>query len=344
MPADPTVSADDVPAATAVVLPPKAAGGDAGTLGLLLLVSCVVIWGVNAVAFKVAQRPSVGVGLDPVLLNGVRFLLVAPLLVLIVRLRRPDALKVTDRRDLWRYALFGFVSIVLGETLPAAAVRFTSVANMTLLGPGTISLFTALWAVVLREQRLSRSGWVGALVATCGVALVAAAGRGGLRLEGGTALLGDAIALGRSATQGLYLLFLVRTLRERSVLTVSVYNVVFGALLFLPYVLWKAPSVPWARVPPQVWAAVAWSVLPTTVYGFLVWNWAMRRAGAVAATNVMYLQPVFGALAAWLILGEPLRAGQVLGGLVIVGGIVVLRWDAMRGAGFTPRLPWRRSV
>lgn len=323
---------------------------EAGRLGLLLLISCVVIWGINAVAFKVAQRPPTGVGLDPILLNGVRFLIVAPLLLLIVGLRSPDVLKITDRRDLVRYAIYGFVSIVMGETLPAAAVRFTSVANMTLLGPGTISLFTALWAVLLREQRLTRSGWIGALVAMAGVGMVAAAGKGGLHLSHGPALIGDTIALGRSVTQGLYLLFLVRTLRERPVLAVSVWNVVFGALWFLPYVLWKAPTVPWAQVHAQVWIAIAWIVLPTTVYGFLVWNWAMRRAGAVAATNVMYLQPLFGAVAAWLILGEPLRAEQMLGGLVIVGGIVLLRWDTMMGAGFAlggrglpyPRLPWRR--
>ena len=305
----------------------------ASRLGMLLLLSCVAIWGINAVASKVGTRGPYA--FDAVMLNGLRFLLVAPFFLVIVAVRRPGALRVENKRDLLRYAAYGCISVAASETLLTLSVRYTSVANMTLLGPGTISLFTALWAVLLREQQLTRTGWIGAFVALLGVGLVASSG-GGLRLDP-ESFKGDALALFRSALQGGYMLLLTRTLRERPVLTVSVYNVLFGALAFLPYVLWKAPSIEWAKVPTDVWVALAWTVLPTTVYGFLAWNWSMRRTGAVAATNMMYLVPVFGAVAAWAVLGEPLRWGQVMGGIVIVAGIVTLRWDTMISAGYIPR-------
>lgn len=316
----------------------------ASRLGMLLLLSCVAIWGINAVAFKVGTRGAYA--FDAVMLNGLRFLLVAPFFLLIVALRRPGALRVENKRDLLRYAAFGVISVAASETLLTLSVRYTSVANMTLLGPGTISLFTALWAVLLREQKLTRAGWIGAVVALLGVGLVAGSG-GGLRFDP-ESLKGDAIALFRSAMQGGYLLLLTRTLRERPVLTVTVYNVLFGALAFVPYVLWKAPQTQWTKIPGDVWLALAWTVLPTTVYGFLAWNWSMRRTGAVAATNMMYLIPVFGAVAAWAVLGEPLHWGQVTGGVVIVAGIVTLRWDTMISAGYIPRflslrLPWRHD-
>jgi drug/metabolite transporter (DMT)-like permease len=294
-----------------------------------------VIWGVNAVAFKVGGRT-----FDPILLNGLRFLAVAPCLALIVAARSPALLRTEGRADLLRYAAYGFVSVALGEVLMTYAVQYTSVANMTLLGPGTISLFTALWAVALREQTLTRVGWVGALVAFAGVGMVAALGGGshGLRLDP-TSLKGDAIALLRSAVHGGYLLLLARTLRERPVPTVTVYNVVFAALWLLPYVLWRAPGVAWAEVPGVAWLALLWTIVPTTVYGYLVWNWGMRRVGAVASTNFMYLLPVFAALAGWVLLKEPITIGQVLGGVVIVLGIVLLRWDAMASAGLWVNLP-----
>lgn len=332
------------PSLTVAIVPAKTEGAEdtASRFGMLLLLSCVGIWGVNAVAFKVGTRGPYA--FDAVLLNGLRFLLVAPLFLVIVAIKRPGALRVADKRDLLRYAAYGFISVAASETLLTLSVRYTSVANMTLLGPGTISLFTALWAVLLREQRLTRTGWIGAVVALLGVALVASAG-GGLRVDQ-ESLKGDALALFRSAIQGGYLLLLTRTLRERPVLTVTVYNVLFGALAFVPYVIWKAPTVAWGKVPGDAWIALAWTVLPTTVYGFLAWNWSMRRTGAVAATNLMYLIPVFGAVAAWAILGEPLHLGQVIGGLVIVAGIVTLRWDTMISGGYIPRfpavrLPWR---
>ena len=311
-------------------------GNAAHGLGSLLLLSCVVIWGVNAVAFKVG-----GHTFDPVLLNGLRFLAVAPCIALIVLARDPGALRVQNRGDLLRYALYGLSSIALSESLMALAARHTSVANVTLLGPGTVSLFTALWAVALKEQTLTRFGWAGAVVALLGVGMVAtgyplgaAAARGGaqsLRLDD-RSLFGDGIALLRSVIQGGYLLLLTRTLRERSVLTVTVYNVVFGALWLLPYVVWRAPEIAWARVPQEAWWSLLWTIVPTTVYGFLAWNWGMRQVGAVAATNLFYLIPVFAALAAWALLHEPLTAGQVLGGVVIVAGIVLLRWDTLLSA------------
>jgi drug/metabolite transporter (DMT)-like permease len=218
---------------------------------------------------------------------------------------------------------------------------------MTLVGPGTISLFTAFWAVALGEQKLSRLGWTGAFVALFGVGVVASAGGHGFSLDRHS-LIGDGLALFRSVVQGGYMLLLARALRQRSVLTVTVYNCVWGALWLLPYVLWRAPRLDWQGVPPLAWWALLWTVVPTTLYGFLAWNWGMRQVGAVAATNFIYLNPVFAALAAWLLLGEPLGWGQVLGGAVIVLGIVLLRWDSLLSAGvplnFPPlRLPWRRG-
>ena len=121
-----------------------------------------------------------------------------------------------------------------------------------------------------------------------------------------------------------------------------------SALWLLPYTLWRAVSFPWAEVPPVVWWALFWTIVPTTLYAFLAWNWAMGQVGAIAATNMFYLMPLASAVAAWTLLGEPITFGQVIGGVVIVVGIVLLRWEALVTTGFIrlpenwPRLPWKR--
>lgn len=303
-------------------------------IGLLLLLSCVAIWGANAVAFKIGTHPASGIGFDPVLMNGLRFILVAPLLLAFIAFRDPGALRVPNRADLFRYAIYGLFSIVISETLLTVALTYTSVANMTLLGPGTMPLFTALWATVLDKQKLSRAGFIGALVAIGGVGIVAGAG-GNLQLSS-TSLIGDGISLGRSVLQGVYMIYLNRSLREHNPFTVTIYNVLFGTLWFLPYIAWKAPGFAWGEVSWQVWAALGWTVLPTSVYGFLVWNTVMPRVGPVAATNVFYLLPLFGALSAWAILGEPLTIAQMTGGTVIIAGLIILRWETLVAAGIVP--------
>jgi drug/metabolite transporter (DMT)-like permease len=323
----------------------------ASPVGMLLLLSCIAIWGVNAVTVKIATKPPTGVGFDPVFLTGLRFLVVAPCLAAMVALRGRAAALRLEKGDGWRYAAFGFVAIVLAETLIPMALRYSTVANVTLLSHGTLSLFTALWALLLFGQRLARTGWAGAAIALVGVGVVAGSApttgaRGGLHF-GGANWRGDAFAIFRSVEHSCYLLYLSRWLRQRSVLQVTVYNCVFGALWLLPYVIYRAVGFPWAQVPPIVWGAFAWTVIPTTLYGFLAWNWGMSRVGAVAASNMFYLMPISAAVAAWAILGEPVTRGQALGGLVIIIGILLLRWDTMVAAGlrlpdWRLRLPWGR--
>src|SRR5688500_11727486 len=111
------------------------APGTGSPLAMALLLSCVMIWGVNAVAYKVA-----GPAFDPLSLTGLRSLAVSPCLTLLVALTNPSALRIGSRSDVVRYLLYALISVALGETLMVLAVHYTSVANMTLLGPGTIPL------------------------------------------------------------------------------------------------------------------------------------------------------------------------------------------------------------
>ncbi len=293
----------------------------------LLLLSCIAIWGVNAVALKAASRPAVGVGFDALFLSGLRFVICAPVFALLLWKTRPELLKLS-RREVGLYTIFGFFSVFVGEALSALAVRYTSVANLTLLSNGTLPLCTALWAWLLFKQSPGRLALPGALLALIGVALIALHAPGGLKL-GGETWRGDALALLRSAIHGGYLLFLGRWLREHAPLQVTLYNVGFGAFWALPYVLWRGAQFPWSQVSPLVWGALAWTIVPTTLFGFVAWNSAVSKIGPVAATNAMYLLPPAAALAAYLLLGEPITSWHALGGALILGGIVLLRWEAL---------------
>jgi drug/metabolite transporter (DMT)-like permease len=118
-----------------------------------------------------------------------------------------------------------------------------------------------------------------------------------------------------------------------------VYNCVFGALWLLPYVVWHGRMFEWGGVAPLTWWALAFTIVPTTIFGFVAWNWGLRRVGPVIGTNLFYLMPVTAALAAWWLLGEPVTTGKILGGVVIISGVVVLRWDTMVSAGIVRGLP-----
>ncbi|MCX6366522.1 MAG: DMT family transporter [Armatimonadetes bacterium] len=292
-------------------------------LAWAVIVLCVVLWGINATALKVAMRPLSGEAFDPVFLSGLRFCFVAPLLALGLGWQNRSLLHFT-RRELAMYACFGLASMLVGEILQAFAVRYTSVANLTLLSHGTIPLSTALWARGLYGEEFGKKAFLGAGIALIGVALVATHAPGGLHF-GGATWRGDTMALLRAALHGGFLTLLGKQLATTPALKVTLGNVGFGALWSLPYVLWRGSSFAWAAVAPQTWLAVFWTAVPTTLFGFVAWNAAVGKVGTVAATSAMYALPFAAALGAFALIHEPITLWHVLGGGLIITGILLTR-------------------
>jgi len=95
-----------------------------------------------------------------------------------------------------------------------------------------------------------------------------------------------------------------------------------GALFAAPIaaILEGAPGAPTAAP-----AAIAVGVLALggTLLPFWLFAFAQSRVPAELAGAFVNLEPVVGAAAGWLALGETAAAGQVVGAIVVVAGIVV---------------------
>jgi drug/metabolite transporter (DMT)-like permease len=55
--------------------------------------------------------------------------------------------------------------------------------------------------------------------------------------------------------------------------------------------------------------------------------WGQRFAPPTDAALILSLESVFAALSGWLMLGETLTSPQILGGLLILGGVVLSQAD-----------------
>ena len=54
---------------------------------------------------------------------------------------------------------------------------------------------------------------------------------------------------------------------------------------------------------------------------FLVWNWVIRRLGAIVTTNYVYFNPVVTILCAWVVLNERITGWFLLGTVMILTGM-----------------------
>lgn len=72
---------------------------------------------------------------------------------------------------------------------------------------------------------------------------------------------------------------------------------------------------------PELWIALAWSVLGTSAAGILLTLWLLRRMPVSTMSALFYLVPVAAAAMTWLIFDEHLTPLQILGMLVAVVGV-----------------------
>jgi drug/metabolite transporter (DMT)-like permease len=78
------------------------------------------------------------------------------------------------------------------------------------------------------------------------------------------------------------------------------------------------------------WGYVAYLVLACTLFAFFAQNFAIKRSSPTRVSLLMGSEPAFGALFAYLWLGESISLSAWLGGALIVAASVLatVRWRA----------------
>jgi drug/metabolite transporter (DMT)-like permease len=259
-----------------------------------------------------------------------RELIVALTLLITLGLIRPAWLRISSTH-LGYLAIFGLM-LALFNSLWTLAVSLDGAAVGTVLVYCSAA-FTALLGWWLLKERL---GWAKILaVAVClgGCVLVSGAlepAAWKLHLVGTVSgvLAGLMWAvyslMGRSAAQ-----------RGLNPWTTLFYTFGFAAIFMLFVNLISAGHIPGAATRPSdfLWLGKAWigwgilfllSVGPT-LCGYGVYNVALTYLPSSVVNLIATSEPVFTAITAYILLGERLTWIQIIGSLLILGGVVFLR-------------------
>jgi O-acetylserine/cysteine efflux transporter len=78
--------------------------------------------------------------------------------------------------------------------------------------------------------------------------------------------------------------------------------------------------------PPLAWGEVLFGALIAAALCFSLWYKLIMRVPADKILPFLLLMPPTGVLAGWLILGETLSAGLLLGGAIIIAGLAIILW------------------
>lgn len=280
-----------------------------GHLGALVV---VCIWGTTFVSSKVLLNA----GLQPADIFLCRFVM-AYLCLLIVSHKRFVADSWKDELTLVGLGVMGGSLYFLTENM---ALIHSTTANVSIL-VSTCPLVTALLvAIFYKSDRMKGIQILGSIVAFLGAALVILNGQINLHLKP----IGDTLALCASLTWGFYSLFMRRIMGRYSSDFITRKVFFYGILTILPYFLFKDFSITSEHLSsPLVVGNFLFLGFIASTGGYLMWNWVMKRLGAIRSTNYIYLQTLVTMIAGHFVLNERITWMAIAGTMILIGGMAL---------------------
>lgn len=281
-------------------------------IGPVALLCAALIWGF----VPTSTRHAVQV-MSPGNILVARFLmgaLAAVILLFLLRAPMPP-------RHLIPHAIgFGLLG-QLGFNIPLAyGIQHVEAGTVSLIS-GVSPVFMAILASLLLHERIRAKVVVGLALALAGSVLVAIASGGEVALSQDQAV-GSLLILLSAVLWAVYSVVVKPWLGTIPPTSIPMLGSIAGLPLVLP-LGYTGFTSSLGQLDAIGWLAVAQFTLLASVTAPILWAIGLQRGQASQAGLYLYLVPLFGVASGVLLLGEPLGAGTVVGGVLILGGVLL---------------------
>jgi drug/metabolite transporter (DMT)-like permease len=273
-------------------------------VGLTLLSS--FFWGSS---FVVAGY---GVDLaDPMLFLMMRFLIAAPLVLLVFPLLRIPLGAVMRNRTIWLLGLLNAAAFVMQYV----ALVWTTATNVALL-ISTDLILVGIASVAFLGERPTWLLGAAVLMGFTGVAIVEWES-GGMDLSA-TSLRGDLLALGAAFCWTVYIVISKKVLSGKGAMSAEQLtggvcaSTTVVLLATLPFMKFTG-----SRDLPIVLGLAVYLALFATILAYLLWYKGLAVLSATTTSVILLLEIAFAAILAYAFLGERVGLATVLGGAMI---------------------------
>jgi len=283
---------------------------DAGR-GHLLALGTIIVWGTTFVASTVALRT-----LTPLELLTLRM----GIAMVALFIAKPQRLKLLTRKHELYLMGAGLCGVTLYFLFENIALTYTYSSNCSVIistAPFFVALATRL---LLKETKLTRSFFIGFVIAMTGVSLVSFAGHT-LKINP----LGDGLCILAAISWAFYSVF-IRKLEGYGYNTLLITRRIFfyGLLFALPMIPLMGYHVAWADVVnPGTLVSVVFLALVASALCFVTWNTAVRLIGPIKTSAYIYLTPAVTIVFAKLILNDPIHPLAIVGAALTLLGLMI---------------------
>ena len=224
-------------------------------------------------------------------------------------------------RDVWTFLYMGFFGVVMNQVCFTVGLRYTSVSHAAVtvgLGP----IYTLILAVLFKLEDATWRKAVGMVIAFAGIAVMAS--ENGISAHS-PSVLGDAIIMSGSIGFAMYVVLGKRLAGRYDALTMTAFSHYAGALIVLPVAVYRATTLGsaehWRAIAWSGWAALFYMAIFSSAVAYMFYFWLLHYLEASQLSAFTYLLPVVATVLGILWLGERGSWGQVLGGVLALGGV-----------------------
>jgi len=279
----------------------------------------VVVWASTFVLTKQAFAE-----ISPLAFAFVRFggISALAMIVLAASVRAGQAQWRVCGADLVRFGAVGLCGYAFYQLGFVLGLERTSPFSSALL-IGTVPLFTIVLLTGLGERQ-SFIAWVGLAVAVVGTVIFLLD-----KLGAPGSLVGDLLSLGSAISFATYGVINRPLVKRYPTATYTAYTILAGAMPLLAVSLSSAVAQDWRAMSVGSWVVVAYMIVLPVYVAYIVWNWAIARRGAAAASSFTLLVPIVSGVLSVFTFGETFDVPKLLGaGLVLIGLLLLQRRPA----------------
>jgi drug/metabolite transporter (DMT)-like permease len=136
---------------------------------------------------------------------------------------------------------------------------------------------------------------------------------------------GDLLVLGSTVNWAFYTVLGHGTIRRLGPTRATAGAMLLGWLMLSPLFVARAGWRDLALLTPAGWGAVLFLGIACSGLGYLFWYGALQRVEASRVAALLYVEPLVTMAAAVVLLGEPVGATTVVGGLVVLAGVALVQ-------------------
>jgi len=175
----------------------------------------------------------------------------------------------------------------------------------------------AIPAAILLKEQLGKRAIAGIVLSVAGVILVGFVGNGE---QSGNAMMGSFLIVAAVLLWSAYTL-LSRSLKDTDTVLITTVSTFIGTALSLPLPAYEIISDGMPAISWKAWVGMAGLAIFASAVAYSLYNKALESLPAAQVGNFLNLNPVIGALVAFIFLKDKLTGLQLAGGVLVLAGI-----------------------